>query len=90
MRRRFNLLVAAVLTLPIYVILANTPIVDAWFSSGDGWTAFEPVFRTLESLGVQGEGRIVIAVMLAVSFLIALVLVLGVRYILGQTRTRKA
>ncbi|WP_244120961.1 hypothetical protein [Burkholderia gladioli] len=42
MKALHQLLLALVLTIPIYLGLANSPL-DDWFQSGAGWRAFEPL-----------------------------------------------
>ncbi|ATF36653.1 hypothetical protein CO709_27545 [Burkholderia thailandensis] len=81
---------ALVLTLPIYTGIANIPAVDHWFTSGAGWEAFEPIFKAVERMGFQGEGRIIIASMLLISFLISLLIVLSIGKFASRNRTKKA
>ncbi|RQR27224.1 hypothetical protein DIE23_27460 [Burkholderia sp. Bp9143] len=79
MKALLRLLAAIVLTIPVYLGLANSPP-DDWFQSGAGWRAFEPLFNVFERLGGHGQGDILISTMLGVSFVIALALVwLGAR-----------
>ncbi|WP_321805000.1 hypothetical protein [Burkholderia sp. BCC1993] len=81
-----RLLAAIVLTIPVYLGLANSPL-DEWFQSGAGWRAFEPLFRVFETLGVHGQGDILISTMLGASFVIAIALVwLGARMFGRGTR----
>ncbi len=81
---------ALVLTLPIYTGIANIPAVDHWFTSGAGWGAFEPIFKFAEGLGFRGEGRIIIASMLLISFVISLLVVLALRKLVSLSRMHRA
>ena len=67
-----RLAAALVLTLPIYIGLANVPMLERWFLDGDGWQAIEPILHGMGWLGIRGDGRILIGGMLLLSFLIAL------------------
>lgn len=69
-----QLRLALVLTIPIYLGLANSPL-DDWFQSGAGWHAFEPLFDAMARLGIHGEGGILIGAMLIASLAIAAMLV---------------
>nr|WKF57037.1 hypothetical protein HUO10_001515 [Paraburkholderia busanensis] len=65
---------ALVLTLPVYIALAHISPLENWFISGAGWAAFEPLFRLCNAIGITGDGQILIAAMLLVSFAIALLI----------------
>ena len=66
------LLLAAVLTLPVYLGLANTPAINDWFLYGQGWAAFQPLFDLCNKIGIYGNASILVATMFVISFLIAL------------------
>ncbi|WP_434116285.1 hypothetical protein [Paraburkholderia caffeinilytica] len=66
---------ALVLTFPVYLGIARNGRVNEWFLDGRGWAAFEPLFRFCNAIGITGDGNILIATMLFISFLIALTLV---------------
>ncbi len=74
MKALHQLLLALVLTIPIYLGLANSPLDDG-FQSGAGWRAFEPLFDAMARLGIHGEGGILIGAMLIASLAIAAMLV---------------
>jgi hypothetical protein len=63
---------AAVLTLPVYLGLANTPAINDWFLYGQGWAVFQPLFDLCNKVGIYGNASILITTMFVVSFLIAL------------------
>ncbi|WP_227743860.1 hypothetical protein [Burkholderia gladioli] len=56
MKALHQLLLALVLTIPIYLGLANSPLDDR-FQSGAGWRAFEPLFDAMARLGIHGGRR---------------------------------
>lgn len=67
-----DLVVATLLTLPLYISLANVGAVNDWFLSGQGWATFRPLFAAGHAMGVDSNAAILIAAMLAISFLLAL------------------
>lgn len=73
MKNRIIVVVLAVLlTLPIYLGLANTPAINDWFLYGRGWAAFQPLFDLCNKVGIYGNATILVTTMFIVSFLIAL------------------
>lgn len=74
MKAGARLIAAVILTIPVYVGLANSPL-NEWFVSGEGWRTFEPWFNFLDSLGFRSEGNVVIGTMLTLSFVLACVVV---------------
>ena len=63
---------ALLLTFPVYLGLANTPIVNDWFLYGGGWATFHPLFVVGHAIGITRNAAIVIGTMFAVSFLLSL------------------
>lgn len=87
MRTGVRLIAALILTVPAYLGLANSPLND-WFLRGNGWRAFEPWFHFLQSVGFRGEGNMLIGTMLAVSFVLACVVVWLVARLVHQPKPR--
>lgn len=70
--RIFVVLLAVLLTLPVYLGLANTPAINDWFLYGRGWAAFQPLFNLCNKIGIYGNATILITTMFVISFAIAL------------------
>ena len=66
---------ALVLTLPVYLALANFPPLENLFLYHDAWKAFTPLFALGNAIGIQDDGAIVETTMFVVSFLLALAIV---------------
>jgi hypothetical protein len=67
-----NFMLASLLTFPVYVGLANTPVVNDWFLYGRAWDLFQPLFDLGHAFGIERQAAIVIGTMFAVSFALAL------------------
>ncbi|WP_206951617.1 hypothetical protein [Trinickia acidisoli] len=63
------------LTLPVYLGLANLRPLEDLFVYHDAWKAFEPLFLLGDVVGIHGHGTIVEATMFVVSCAIALAIV---------------
>lgn len=81
-------LIAVLLTLPIYLGIAHIPPLEAWFLSGRGWAVFEPIFRLCNAIGIHGNGLILIGCMLLISFGTALLAVTAAHVLIGQFRNK--
>jgi len=68
---------ALLLTFPVYLGLANTPIINDWFLYGQGWAAFHPLFVIGHAIGITRNAAIVIGTMFAVSFCLSFAGVAG-------------
>jgi hypothetical protein len=68
---------ALLLTFPVYLGLANTPIVNDWFLYGQGWATFHPLFVVGHAIGITRNAAIVIGTMFAISFCLAFAGVAG-------------
>jgi|GEM_PF-2720818 len=87
MKNRMIIVVLAVLlTLPIYLGLANTPAINDWFLYGQGWAAFQPLFDLCNKVGLYGNATILITAMFVISFLIALAVVSLCRFAIRRMR----
>lgn len=84
--RMLVLLLAAVLTLPVYLGLANTPAINNWFLYGKGWTVFQPLFDLCNKVGIYGNATILVTTMFVISFLIALAGVSLCRVVIRRLR----
>ena len=65
---------AVILTLPVYIGIANIPWINDWFMSGAGWDEFEFIFRVFNVMGISENGKILIGVMLGFSFPLSFVM----------------
>ncbi|MGN6234218.1 MAG: hypothetical protein ACTHNZ_24015 [Trinickia sp.] len=66
---------AALLTLPVYIGLANTPIINDWFLYGRGWATFHPLFVLGHAIGITRNAAIVIGTMFVISFVLSVIAV---------------
>lgn len=64
--------VASLLTFPVYLGLANNPIVNDWFLYGRGWKMLHPLFVMGHAVGLTRNAAIVIGTMFVVSFALSL------------------
>ncbi|KAA0088762.1 hypothetical protein CIW54_10360 [Paraburkholderia sp. T12-10] len=90
MKRKLALVgFAVLLTLPVYLALANFQPLQDLFVYHDAWKAFTPLFSLGNAVGVQDDGAIVETTMFAISFFTALVIAnLLARCISFATRQR--
>ena len=73
MKRKLALVAGGILlTLPVYLALANFRPLQDLFLYHDAWKAFTPLFSLGNTLGIHDDGAIVEATMFVLSFLIAL------------------
>jgi hypothetical protein len=73
MKNRIIVFVLVVLlTLPVYLGLANTPAINDRFLYGQGWADFQPLFDLCNNVGIYGNASILVTTMFVVSFLVAL------------------
>ena len=79
---------ALVLTLPVYIGIGKNEWVNDWFINGAGWDMFTPLFRLCNSVGITGDGGILITAMLTISFLISFVLVLVASAVVRRAKLR--
>ncbi|MEX3957695.1 hypothetical protein [Trinickia sp. EG282A] len=63
------------LTLPVYLVLANFQPLEDLFLYHGAWKAFKPLFLAGNAIGIHGDGAIVETAMFVVSFLIAVAIV---------------
>jgi len=76
MKRKLALVGGAlVLTLPVYLALANFQPLENAFLYHDAWKAFTPLFALGNAIGIHDDGAIVEMTMFVLSFLIALAIV---------------
>ncbi len=76
MKRKLALVgFAVLLTLPVYLALANFRPLQDLFIYHDAWKAFTPLFFFGNAVGIQDDGAIVEATMFVISFCIGLVIV---------------
>ncbi len=68
------LLLGLLMTVPVYLLLVTSEPVRAWSAGDASYTAFQPLFRALNSVGGEQNEDIVTAVWLLLSFVIALAL----------------
>ncbi|CAN7243828.1 hypothetical protein LJR230_000877 [Trinickia sp. LjRoot230] len=63
------------LTLPVYLALANFQPLENLFLYHDAWKAFTPLFMLGNAIGIHDDGAIVETTMFIVSFVLALAIV---------------
>ncbi len=67
-----RLLLALVLTLPMYTSITSIPLLYHWFASGAGWEAMQPIFHAFSSVGGEQNEDILFGALLIASFVAAL------------------
>lgn len=90
MRNLGVLVLALVLTLPIYLGITSIPWLADWFASGAGWDVFSPIFRMLGSRGGEQNESMLFAMLLLISFLLSLALAAWVSRVVMRYRRRRA
>lgn len=71
-RALIDVAAAVLLTLPVYLGLANNPTVNDWFLYGSGWATFHPLLMLGHAAGIESNAAMMVTAMFVVSFLIAL------------------
>ena len=90
MRKLAVLVLALVLTLPVYVGITWIPWLAGWFARGTGWDVFAPIFRMLGSRGGEQYESFLFATFLLISFLLSLILAAAVgRILVRQAALRR-
>lgn len=82
-------LLAALLTIPVCVLLSRIDPLARWVGSESVWHALRPVFDLFGSYGVEGDANVVVTLLLATSFLIAWLIVWVAAKFLIRVRGRK-
>ena len=75
MRRLLSVLLAAVLTVPVFLVLTRIYFIPGWLYSERGYAVLHPLFRAFGAVGVEGHEDVVAGVLLFASFVIALAFV---------------
>ena len=77
MRRSLSVLLAVVLTLPVFLVLTRIDAVSGWLYSERGYAVLDPLFRMFGAVGVEGHEDVVAGVLLVASFVVAAAIVRG-------------
>ncbi|MFL9979726.1 hypothetical protein [Paraburkholderia graminis] len=81
---------AALLTPFVFIGLSRMDPLARWVGSDAVWTALTPLFRLFGVVGTEGEENVVLAALLAASFLIAAIVVWIGSILLRHRRARRA
>lgn len=87
-RTSVDLVLAALLTFPVYVGLANNHTINDWFLYGQAWELFQPLFDLGNAIGIDRQAAIVIGTMFTVSFVLSLTGIIVVRYAVRKLPSR--
>ncbi len=68
-----RIVLALLLTLPIYAGVTAIPWLSHWFNDGAGWDVVAPIFRALGSEGGEQNDDFLLGSLLAISFVLALI-----------------
>lgn len=68
-----RILLALVLTVPIYAGITAIPALAHWFNTGSGWDTVAPLFRALGSEGGEQNDDYLFGSLLLVSLIVAIV-----------------
>jgi len=75
MRILLRIALAALLTLPMFLLLARTDAIPAWLYSENGYAALQPLFPVFGAVGVDGDASVVTGVLLVASFVLSALVV---------------
>jgi hypothetical protein len=64
--------IAALLTFPVYLGLANNSTINDWFLYGSAWETFQPLFDLGHAIGIDRHAAIVIGTMFTISYALSL------------------
>jgi hypothetical protein len=68
-----RIVLALLLTLPVFFGITRMPWFWAWFNDGSGWDTIAPVLKSLGSIGAEEDENILFGLVLIVSFMISVV-----------------
>jgi uncharacterized membrane protein (DUF485 family) len=75
MKAILRLFLAALLTMPVFLVLIRIESLPAFLYSDTGYTLLHPLFVLFGAVGVEGHESVVAGILLALSFIVAAVLV---------------
>lgn len=82
---------AALLTPLVFVGLSRIDPLARWVGSEGTWTVLTPLFRLVGVVGTEGEENVLLAVLLAVSFAVAAIIVwIGSALVRRQSKQQAA
>ncbi len=90
MKQTFRFMLALVLTVPVFFGLSRIDPIARWVGSDAAWSALAPLFRLFGAVGTEGEENVLLGVLLAVSFIVAAVLVWIAGALLARARAHRA
>lgn len=90
MKRIFRFMLPLVLTAPVFFGLSRIDPIARWVGSDAAWSALAPLFRLFGAGGTEGEENVLLGVLLAVSFIVAAMLVWIAGALLARTRAHRA
>ncbi|CAI2468787.1 Uncharacterised protein [Serratia ficaria] len=70
-----KIVVALVLTFPIYAFVGGSGLVTYWFTYGNGWDVFAPLLNVMRGIGFEGQAAAMYTAMLIISFILSLIVV---------------
>jgi len=72
MRGILRVLLALVLTVPVFIGLTRIDVLLRWLYSESGYRVLDPVFRLFGTVGVEGHESVIAGVLMIFSFIAAL------------------
>ncbi|WP_118181410.1 hypothetical protein [Paraburkholderia phosphatilytica] len=88
MKAILRLLLAIVLTVPVFLVLTKIDAIPGWLYSDNGYAALHPLFVLFGAVGVEGHESVVAGVLLVASFIIATGIVWGASGLISRSRLR--
>ncbi|MFT4069018.1 hypothetical protein [Paraburkholderia sp.] len=80
------IVLALLMTLPVGVGIMHIPGVAEWFSSGEGYEFFAPLFDALGADGSESHSDVIFGTLYLVSFVISLALAVAGWTVVGRLR----
>lgn len=88
MKGLLRILLAVVLTVPVFLGVTRIDILVSWLFSESGYQALSPLFRLFGTVGVEGHENVIAGVLLVLSVVIAVGLVCVGSTLLKRLRAR--
>lgn len=90
MRLILRLMIALVLTGPVFFGLSRIDPLARWVGSEAVWSALAPLFRLFGAAGTESEENVLLGLLLVASFIVAAVIVWIAASLLTRARARNA
>jgi membrane protein DedA with SNARE-associated domain len=84
------LALAALLTVPVFAGIARIDAIPRFLFSSTGYALLHPLFVLFGAVGVEGDEGVVAGVMLALSFIVAAVVLWCAGAVLDRVRAHRA